>query len=255
MTEAESVTRSETATGQYSKPGSYKIAGIDIGVSGAGERYLQQSMQYRSLQYTKNPDIEIDITGDTVKSFNRIHSYFTQDECAYILSSEVFSEKILDHSGFILHASAIVLDGQAYLFSAPSGTGKSTHTSLWIETFGNGRAHILNDDKPAIRRLGKKYYAYGTPWSGKTALNANESVPLQAIAFIERSDYDWIRPMNTSEAVLYLTHNIICPKSVLNYEKLIPLIDGLLRDVSIYHMGCTMSVNAVNLAYCTMKKG
>lgn len=233
----------------------YNIAGLDIAVRGAGQIFMQQSIHYRIPHYEQEPSILIDITDSLIKHHNSMYPCFTKDECTYILSSDIFCENILNHSGFILHASAVVLDGNAYLFSAPSGTGKSTHTSLWLNTFGVDKAHILNDDKPAIRKIGSRYYAFGTPWSGKSSLNVNESVPLQSIAFIERSDHDWIRSMQTSEALFYLMSNIVCKKTLDNFEKLIPLIDGLISEVALFHMGCTMSEDAVKLAYNTMRRG
>ena len=72
----------------------------------------------------------------------------------------------------LLHSSAVVVDGYAYLFSADSGTGKSTHTGLWKQHFGD-RAYIINDDKPAIRKVDGEWYVFGTPWSGKTDTSVN----------------------------------------------------------------------------------
>ena len=73
----------------------------------------------------------------------------------------------------MVHASAVEVDGKAYLFSADSGTGKLTHTKQWQNYFGKERALIINDDKPAIRKDKNGWAAYGTPFSGKTDENLN----------------------------------------------------------------------------------
>ena len=99
---------------------------------------------------------------------------------AYMESAYQFYKALVLHGGFYLHASAVVFDGRAYLFSGPSGAGKSTHSRLWQAAFPG--VQVINDDKPALRRLQGVWYAYGTPWCGKDGINRNEKAPL-ACAF------------------------------------------------------------------------
>ena len=110
-----------------------------------------------------------------------------------------FYADIVCYDGMMLHSSAVTLDNRAYLFSAPGGTGKSTHTKLWQQNFGEA-AQILNDDKPALRKVDGKWYAYGTPWSGKFSINQNRKVPLAGICFIKRGEQNTIRRLNQMEA-------------------------------------------------------
>ena len=107
-------------------------------------------------------------------------------EAEYIWTGYEFCRKLLDHDGFVLHAPAVAYTGKAYLFSASSGTGKSTHAAIWEKVFGKD-AIIINDDKPALRIKNDTIYVYGTPWSGKTDKNSNISVPLGGICFISKS--------------------------------------------------------------------
>ncbi len=99
-----------------------------------------------------------------------------------------------------LHSSAVVVDGYAYLFSADSGTGKSTHTGLWLEHFKE-KAFIINDDKPVLRLENGQWFVYGTPWSGKTDLNINVKAKLGAIVFLERAKENHITPIEVKEAI------------------------------------------------------
>ena len=99
----------------------------------------------------------------------------------YVQSGSIFYSHLVKFGGMMLHASAVALDGEAYLFSGPSGMGKSTHTRLWKQCFPE--AEIFNDDKPALRELGGIWYAYGTPWCGKDGINKNMKVPLKPSAF------------------------------------------------------------------------
>lgn len=90
------------------------------------------------------------------------HPEMNRDDWYYMLTGSDFYTQLLKFRGILLHSSCVVVDGAAYAFSADSGTGKSTHTALWLKHFGN-RAYMLNDDKPAIRLVGDRVYACGTP--------------------------------------------------------------------------------------------
>ena len=98
----------------------------------------------------------------------------------------------------LLHGSTIGLDGQAYLFTAPCGTGKSTHTRLWREVFGQ-RAVMINDDKPFLRITSSCVMAYGSPWCGKHGLDSNICLPLKGICFLKRGKENRIRPISSEE--------------------------------------------------------
>lgn len=112
-------------------------------------------------------DIQLSINEAFCRVKQQENPHLTLEQCEYIFAGSEFYRKLINLGGFMLHASAIVVDNKAYLFSAPSGTGKSTHTKLWQECFGD-KAIIINDDKPAIRIEEGKCFAYGTPFSGKT---------------------------------------------------------------------------------------
>ena len=92
-----------------------------------------------------------------------------------------------NYNGCVLHSSSVVIDNEAYLFSAPSGTGKSTHASLWVKYLTEKEPYILNDDNPAIRIINGNIYAYGTPFSGKHDISVNQKAKLQGICFLKQS--------------------------------------------------------------------
>ena len=106
----------------------------------------------------------------------------SRENVAYMESGMQFAYKLLRFGGLYLHASAIEVDGCAYLFSGPSGVGKSTHTGLWQSFLP--QACIINDDKPALRRIDGTWYAYGTPGCGKDGINQNKKLPLAGICFL-----------------------------------------------------------------------
>ncbi len=231
----------------------YKIAGLNISISGGGAMLAGRAEAYRTMS-AGVADLSVELTQDYLQKMHLNHPHLTEDECAYIYTGEDFWFKMFDHGCFKIHASAVVLDNQAYLFSAPSGTGKSTHTSLWCDYFGPSRAYILNDDAPIIKRVGDEFIAWGSPWSGASPLNRNAGVPLKAIAFLERSQSDWISPMASSESIVHLMEHTCVTHNPERMKKLMSMLDGLLYAVPIYRLGCTVSRSAVEIAYDGMSK-
>ncbi|MGN1232246.1 MAG: phosphoenolpyruvate carboxykinase [Candidatus Cryptobacteroides sp.] len=99
-----------------------------------------------------------------------------------------FSQAALKYRCISIHSSAVVLGGRAFLFLGSSGTGKSTHSALWLRNFPGAR--LLNDDNPAIRILDGRVLAYGTPWSGKTPCYVNENWPVGGIVRLRQAPYN-----------------------------------------------------------------
>jgi hypothetical protein len=163
-------------------------------------------------------------------------------EMEYIFLSMVFLD-IATLEGFIpLHASCVIKNDEAYLFSAPSGTGKSTHAQFYQQAL-NG--FILNDDKPII----KNQLVYGTPFSGKSALNQNDAYPLKAIYFIEQGSIDAIKPLDIDQASKKLLKNIARPTTKDTWEAMLPNINTLLLKTQIYQAQLTLNVNSVYMTY------
>lgn len=153
--------------------------------------------------------------------------------------------------GIIFHSSAIAVDGEAYLFTAPSGTGKSTHSRLWREMLGD-KAIMINDDKPIVRLIDGEFYVYGTPWTGKHKLGTNGRAKIKAICAISQAKENVIRHASTGEMLLVILNQTIRPKEINNMDKLLSLIEKMLLNVDIYHLGCNISREAAELSYKTM---
>lgn len=159
-----------------------------------------------------------------------------------------------DYGGFLFHASAVAVDGRAYLFAAPSGTGKSTHTRLWREVFGE-RAVMINDDKPVVRRVGGKFYVYGTPWNGKHRLSTNGRAEIAAICELTRGEKNEIARVSAAEGLRVLMNQSLRGESGESMMKLLDLFDELAKAVPFYRLKCNMEREAALVAYEKMKKG
>ena len=174
---------------------------------------------------------------------------------AYMESGWIFYMHLLEFEGLMLHSSAVAYQGKAYLFSGPCGVGKSTHTGLWKQCFGEA-AQIINDDKPALRCLDGRWYAYGTPWSGKSGINRNVKVPLGGICFLKRGTENHIRRLSAQEAVplLYMQTNYPLKKKE-NMHLLLSAIEALVRNIPIYELENRPEEAAAQLSRDTMQEG
>lgn len=162
------------------------------------------------------------------------------------------AERMPDYDTFLFHGSCIAVEGVGYLFTAKSGTGKSTHTRLWRELLGD-RAVMVNDDKPLIRLTQDEAIAYGTPWDGKHRLSNNIAVPLKAVCILERSVENRIREITPSEALPMLLQQVYRPMNAAAMSRTLNLIDRLAGRVKLYRLGCNMNIEAAEVAYDAMK--
>ncbi len=235
----------------------YGITGLTVDINFKGGLLNTRAKKYQ-IEYSdaETADITIDIDPELIQKRVDANSSKTlgYGDYEYVMTGAKFYRSLLDFNGFMIHSSAVVLDSKAYLFSAPSGTGKSTHTGLWLKHFEGRDIYIINDDKPALRLAeDDNFYVYGTPWSGKTDKNANARVPLQGICFIERSEENRIRKINSLEAVNKLMWQTIRPLDTVSLDKLLSLFDKLIEKTDMYLMGCKIDEAAVELAYNAMK--
>jgi hypothetical protein len=179
---------------------------------------------------------------------------FSMTEFEYMYTGFAFSDRLTELGGAILHGSSIAYDNQGIIFSANSGTGKSTHTKLWNERFGS-KVTIVNDDKPAIRFYDGVPFIFGTPWSGKSDLNANVQVELKALVFIRQAETNWIKRLNTRDSIFNLMSQISRPY----YDekiglKTMEIIDKLVQAVPCYILHCNISQEAVDVVYNQLLK-
>lgn len=171
---------------------------------------------------------------------------------AYMESASQFYGRLVEFGGFYLHSSVVVLDGNAYLFSGPSGAGKSTHTRLWQQVFGTD-ARVINDDKPALRRINGIWYAYGTPWCGKDGINLNEKAPIAGVCFLKKAKENKIRRLSASEAMQRIMSQTIYKfQTAQTLDLFLGHLEQFLRDIPVYELDNLPEAAAVQLSYGQM---
>ena len=206
-------------------------------------QYSAFAKQYYQMScYTEDfSDVEISVCPPA-------HAGLTATDFEYAYSGFDFANRLSYIGGAVLHGSAISYKGEGVIFSAPSGTGKSTHTTLWKQTFGEDVVHV-NDDKPALRFENDTVWMYGAPWSGKTDLNVNVRVPLKAIVFVERSETNSMERLNFTEAMVRIRNEMMQPyHSEEIGVKLVDVMIRLAQTVPIYTIKCNMDPEAAIVA-------
>jgi len=162
------------------------------------------------------------------------------------------AEQMPARDTFVFHGSCIAADGQAYLFTARSGTGKSTHTRLWRELLGD-RAVMVNDDKPMLRVTEQGVTAFGTPYNGKHHLGSNIAVPLRAVCIVERAAENRIERISRAQAYPMLVQQSYRPQNSESMRQTLRLLDRLAEQTALYRLGCNMDISAAETAFNAMK--
>ena len=158
------------------------------------------------------------------------------------------AEQMIDNDTILFHGSVVAVDGIGYLFTAKSGTGKSTHTRLWREYLGD-KAVMVNDDKPLLHISESGVIAYGTPYNGKHRLGANISVPLKAICILTRAEDNHIEPITREQAYTMLLQQVYRPADMLKMTETLAMVDRLADIVKLYQLGCNMDISAAKVAF------
>lgn len=154
--------------------------------------------------------------------------------------------KLSEYDAFIFHGAVIEFKNRAYLFTAKSGVGKTTHIRLWRERFGSD-VSVLNGDKPVLRIIDGKVYASGTPWRGKEGFGKQGMVPLSGIAFLERGKENEAHPVNPDDVILKFATQAYIPRTD-GAGKILALFDKVLTKTPLIALRCNMNLDAADVA-------
>ncbi|MDO4743444.1 MAG: hypothetical protein Q4B04_05370 [bacterium] len=222
----------------------YRFAELNVEMETHGDLLDSRAEKYL-YDFSGEPDISIHVPVDFIKKQQKDYPYLTFEELDYLITGAGFYFKLSDFNGFMLHSSTVVYNNKAYMFSAPCGTGKSTHTSLWRKYLGEENTYILNDDKPAIRIFDDGIFAYGTPFSGKTSQSENKKVEIGGIVFVERATSNSIaRITNPIEAIGLLNWQSNYYSKKERISKKLTLFEEVINRVPLYKLSCDISQDA-----------
>lgn len=226
----------------------YKIADLNIKIEPIYDSTLKRISPY----LCKDSFFDFEATADLSEiqeCFRSLDGKFSPEACeSSVILNKICQKVLRDYQGFFFHSSTLILDGEAYVFSAKSGVGKSTHTMLWRKHFGN-RVTMINDDKPIIRKKNGKFTAYGTPWMGKSDIGNNTSAPIKAVYILKRGDKNdavRVKPGAVFKDILEAT---VIPDERSAMSELLSLLDEFFSSVPLFILTCNISDKAVMAAY------
>ena len=162
-------------------------------------------------------------------------------EIEYVYTGIFFMELCLYHGIQSIHGSAITCNEQAVIFSGPSGVGKSTLVSHWKRL--DSSIQIINDDKPLLS-INHDIQVSGSPWSGKTKMNKNITLPLHSIVFLEQGLSNQVRQLSNPEKVLFVMKNINRPRQDDLWNKTQEVLEKLIDEIPMYLASITNSIEA-----------
>lgn len=236
------------------KVGTYRLAGFNVEISSAYKRIHAMCYDYRT---DGEPEIRIETTADEIErerdSFvKEIGEDQPEAKNHYIETLLVYRKLslcLLDHGILLMHGSCLAVDGEGVLFTALSGTGKSTHTRMWREMLGD-RVVMVNDDKPLISvNTPNSPQIYGTPWNGKHNLSTNIAVPLKAIVYLERGEENEIHEIDAKEIFPVLVQQTFRTEDVDVTMKVLDLLSQLASKLKFYDLHCNLDPEAAKVAY------
>ncbi len=232
------------------------MAGMNIAVSAA---FSSTKRFCRAYLTDENADFHTDLTQEDLRKQQERENLQARTvgaaEMHYsdaFLEMQILLRKIAEtapmYDSMFIHASALMVDGRAYLFAAKSGTGKSTHRHLWCELLGD-RATVINDDKPFLHRKGDMFYVCGSPWRGKHNIGQNICAPLAGICFLSQAEKNRIYSLSPSDALMAAFSQCYKPEGREAVEHTLELLDKLLLTVPLYHLECNQDISAAKVCF------
>lgn len=227
--------------------------------------YIYQACRTFEIPLSKEPDFTVSATDERIRNefeaWEEIfHCTLDFDRWKGRCESDSLITSICDrmpfYDMFLMHAAVVAVDGVAYIFTAPSGTGKTTHTMLWKKHFGD-RAVIVNGDKPLIRLQGGKVYVCSTPWKGKEELGLGPGAmfPVGGICIIEQNPENHIRRISVSEASRHIFRQVhLSRNNEETFTRFWRLLDQMMTSADFYLLQCNREPEASRLSYLTMRR-
>lgn len=223
-----------------------ELAGIPIGIE---NRYPIQE-RFKGYSSEREPFFTVSVSDEDLEAERKLQKAVSDRTLEYVCVYRKIAEFLPEYEAFVFHGAAVAKDAEAYLFTAPSGTGKSTHANLWTTSFPD--AWIINGDKPIIRKLDGRFYACGTPWKGKEGLGTHENVPIRGLCLLHQSKENRIYPVRGRELAAFIMRQVYLPKDSARLVKFLDLLDEFCCVTPTYSLYCNMDQSAAELSFRTM---
>ena len=222
-----------------------KIADIVVGIDNR-----HRHIEWLARDYITDEAAEFTVSAtddDLVKEASMSDIKYSDGYLESVVVYRKIAERLPMYDACVFHGAVLSLDGKGYAFTARSGVGKTTHTRLWLQQFGE-RAYYINGDKPIIRFIDGVPMVYGTPWMGKESYGRNTSCPLVGIAFLARGVENTANPASADEVSSLLVSQVYIPKNAHTAIRALSLCDRILERVRLIRLNCNMDISAARVA-------
>lgn len=230
----------------------YNIAGLRIRINNRFSFTDKFCNEYLSDNQDGAVDLEITVTEEELIKEKDADSNFSDGYVENLAIYRKICEQMPQRNRFLMHTAVLEYKGNAYAFLGKSGTGKSTHTGLWLKNLDD--AKILNGDKPILEYCGGEFIVYGTPWMGKERFGYNGKAPLKALCFLEQAKVNEITEIPVCEVAQKLFNQLLMPKDFSGVAKTLEIVDCLVKTVPSYLLKCDISDEAFNTSFNKLVK-
>jgi len=228
----------------------YDIAGLRVYIENKHAYTTKFCVKYLSNDQTSKPDLYANITKEEFLEEKKLSAGFSDGYIENICLYRSICRQMPLFNRMLLHAAVLEYDGKAYAFLGRSGTGKSTHTGLWLKHIPTSK--IVNGDKPILQYTENGFTVYGTPWMGKEGLGENTEAPLCGLCFLEQAKENSIEKLTASQTSSRLFSQVLLPEEEENVVATLELVDKLILEVPSFLLKCTISEEAVEKSFETL---
>ena len=225
----------------------YDIADLRIKINNKNPFTDRFCKDYLSADQTSPVDLEVAVTQEEFEKEKALSPNFSDGYLENICIYRKICEQMPKWDRFLLHAAVLEYNGDCYAFLGKSGTGKSTHTGLWLKNLPS--AKILNGDKPIISYKDGKFTVYGTPWMGKERFGYNGKGVLKCLCFLEQSKINEISLIEQTSVAERLFIQLLLPRDFNMVARTLELADLLVKTLPSYLMKCDISYTAFKTSF------
>lgn len=226
------------------------LANMIIRIQGVHDTLREYCKDYITAKEVSEENFEITVTSEDIRR-ERGTGKYEQNSDNYIeiiLTLLKIADELPDRNKFLMHGAVVAWKQEGYIFTAPSGTGKTTHARLWKKYLGSD-VEIINGDKPVLEVTEEQIIAYGTPWAGKERLQKNSCVPVKGICFLRQGETNSIHKLNKREALLLLLPQVYITPDSKKAGKILELFGKILERIPVYEFRCNISEQAVQCSF------
>ena len=226
----------------------FRISVADM-VAELNTRYEANRAYCKDYITEENADFSVSVSDSEIETEMKAYpTPFSKQYCENICLYRAIAEKLPAYDRFVFHGAAVKAFDKGFIFTAPSGTGKTTHISLLMKHFGE-YVSIINGDKPILSLADGDARVYSTPWAGKERWHTNTSAPLGGIIILKRGKENRIQKVSPERCFDELMKQVYIPKNGEMMLKTLDMLDKLAKRVDFYVLECDISRAAAETSY------